>query len=238
MRILSTASAALALALVLPAPAIAQVEIAPGVTATGEVALVSDYRFRGISYTDRKVAVQPQITLAHESGLYANLFVSSLPKTDALGSVELDYTAGWARGVSKTGTIDIGLAYYTYPDRADGAFPTDYAETYVRYSETIGALTATASAYYSPKQKALSHRENFAMGADLHYAVPKSPIALTAHLGRSAGAWAPGGRYLDWSLGATFTHKHLRLGIAYVDTDVPELDIAKPTVVASARLFF
>lgn len=216
----------------------AQQTIAPGLTISGEVAVVSDYRFRGLSYTDRKAAVQPQATISHKSGLYANVFVSSLPKTDALGTVELDFTGGWTHALSKNGTLDMGLAYYTYPRRAASAPPIDYAETYVRYSHVVGPVTATASAYYAPRQTSLSHRENFNLGLDVQYSLSKSPVALNAHLGRSAGAWAPNGEYLDWSLGATVTLKHVKLGLSYVDTDVPRLDIAKPTLLASARLTF
>lgn len=216
----------------------AQQTIAPGLTVSGEVAVVSDYRFRGLSYTDRKAAVQPQVTISHKSGLYATVFVSSLPKTDALGTVELDFTGGWTHALSKTGALDVGLAYYTYPRRAASAPPIDYAETYIRYSEVIGPVTATASAYYAPRQTSLSHRENFNLGLDVQYAVPRSRVALNAHLGRSDGAWAPNGEYLDWSLGATVTLKHVKFGLNYIDTDVPRLGIAKPTLLASARLTF
>jgi uncharacterized protein (TIGR02001 family) len=33
---------------------------------------VSDYRFRGISLSDRRPALQPGVTLTHRSGLYAS----------------------------------------------------------------------------------------------------------------------------------------------------------------------
>ena len=43
----------------------------PPVTVSGSVALVSDYRFRGVSQSDEEAAIQGGITLTHESGFYA-----------------------------------------------------------------------------------------------------------------------------------------------------------------------
>jgi len=221
---------------VLPAEAWAQIRVAPDLTVSGEAAVVTDYRFRGISYSDRKAVVQGQMTLAHSSGVYANVFVSSLPKSDLLGTVEFDVTGGWSHAVGKAGLVDLGVAYYTYPRSV--LQPIDYAETYVRYTHSIGRVSATASIAYSPKQNSLGHRENFSTGVDLSYTPAKSPLSLTAHVARTAGAWAPNDEYLDWSLGATFTRKHVRFSLQYVDTDVRALKIAKPTVLAAARLFF
>ena len=55
---------------VLALPAAAQEEEPPKpVTVSGSVALVSDYRFRGVSQTDKEMAVQGGITVSHESGV-------------------------------------------------------------------------------------------------------------------------------------------------------------------------
>src|SRR3546814_13666443 len=59
-----------ALALLSSAPAFAQEEPAGPVTVTGSVVLVSDYRFRGVSQSDRGMAIQGGLTATHESGLY------------------------------------------------------------------------------------------------------------------------------------------------------------------------
>jgi uncharacterized protein (TIGR02001 family) len=40
--------------------------------------VVSDYRFRGISQTDKDFAVQGGLTVSHESGLYASVWGSSV----------------------------------------------------------------------------------------------------------------------------------------------------------------
>src|SRR5215470_11326006 len=43
---------------------------------SASVAAVSDYRFRGISQSDRKPALQGSVAYDHPSGLFAGLFVS------------------------------------------------------------------------------------------------------------------------------------------------------------------
>ena len=45
----------------------------PAVTVNGTAAIVSDYRFRGISQSNKRFAVQGSITVAHESGVYGGV---------------------------------------------------------------------------------------------------------------------------------------------------------------------
>ncbi|CAN5770371.1 hypothetical protein BH11PSE6_BH11PSE6_09190 [soil metagenome] len=50
----------------------------PPITVSGSVGLVTDYRFRGVSQSDKEMAVQGGITVAHESGFYAGVWGSNL----------------------------------------------------------------------------------------------------------------------------------------------------------------
>ena len=72
---LSTGALGLAL---ISAPAFAQEEPAGPVTVTGSVGLVSDYRFRGVSQSDRGMAIQGGLTATHESGVYVGTWGSNL----------------------------------------------------------------------------------------------------------------------------------------------------------------
>lgn len=60
-------------------PAAAQEEPPKPVTVSGNVALVSDYRFRGVSQSDKEVALQGGATVTHESGVYAGAWASISP---------------------------------------------------------------------------------------------------------------------------------------------------------------
>jgi uncharacterized protein (TIGR02001 family) len=216
-------AAALLSALALAPPAAAE-DGKSGVTLSGGATIVSDYRFRGISQTDRKPALQGSLSLQHESGLYVSAWGSSIDDYVAAGSdQEIDLIAGYRRSFGGT-TIDAGILYYYYPGGAGGA-NTDFAEPFVSVSQAIGPLTAKASAAYAPSQSALTigsgKEDNLYLAGDLSAAVPATPLTLTAHLGRSFGPsyLTIGDEYSDWSLGASLAWKGLALGLSYVDTD-------------------
>ena len=96
MKYLSLAAASLAAFVALPAAA---QETAPpkDVTVTGSVALVSDYRLRGVSQTDKEMAVQGGLTITHKSGLYVGTWASNLSGWGTFGgsNMELDLIGGY-----------------------------------------------------------------------------------------------------------------------------------------------
>ncbi|GAA3995677.1 TorF family putative porin [Sphingomonas humi] len=196
---------------------------APAVTVSGGATLVSDYRYRGVSQSNRRPAVQASLTLAHTSGIYGSVWSSSIDDYVANGGdQEIDLTLGFRKSFGAT-TVDTGVLYYYYP--GSGGANTDFAEPFVSVSHTVGQVTAKAFAAYAPKQKGLSvgsgAEDNLYLAGDLGFAVPKSPITLSAHLGRSFGPSyiTLGKAHTDWSLGASAMWKSLTLGLAYVDTD-------------------
>ncbi|MGK2912143.1 MAG: TorF family putative porin [Sphingobium sp.] len=204
-------------------PVFAQEEPAPAVTVTGGATVVSDYRFRGISQTDKKFAVQGTFTVAHESGFYATVWGSSIDDYVANGGdQEIDLIGGWAKDFNGT-KLDVGVLYYYYPG-SNGA-NTDFVEPYVAVSHTFGPVSAKVSAAYAPKAKALTvgngKEDNLYTALDLGAAVPETPISLSAHLGHSFGPsyLTIGKEYTDWSVGASYTWNHLTFGVSYVDTD-------------------
>jgi uncharacterized protein (TIGR02001 family) len=203
----------------------------PEFTINGGATLISDYRFRGISQTDKSVAVQGTATLAHKSGFYLTFWGSSVDDyvtASGRGHQELDLIAGVRKSFGAT-TIDTGVLYYVYPKTHIAGDPTssDFFEPYFSIAETIGPVTAKGTINYAPKQKALAldqigpKHDNLYLAGDLSASVPHTPLGLTAHLGHSFGpSWLSIGKgYTDWSLGATVAWHALTLGVQYVDTD-------------------
>ena len=79
MRIfLGCLSSVIALAAATPAIAQDTAEVQSAFTINGTATVVTDYRFRGISQTDKNAAIQGSITVTHESGLYATVWGSSV----------------------------------------------------------------------------------------------------------------------------------------------------------------
>ena len=203
----------------------------PAITINGTATIVSDYRFRGISQTDKNVAVQGSITVSHQSGLYVSAWGSSTDDyvtASGRGHQELDLIAGYKKTVNGT-TFDVGVLYYVYPKSklSGDQSSSDFIEPYVSVAHTLGPATGKLSLAYAPKQKPLAldqigpAKDNVYLAGDLSLAIPKTPISLTGHLGHTWGpSWLSIGKeYTDWNLGVAVTHKVLTLGISYVDTD-------------------
>src|SRR3546814_1443546 len=103
------------------APAFAQEEPAGPVTVTGSVGLVSDYRFRGVSQSDRGMAIQGGITATHESGFYVGTWGSNLGGWGRFGgaNMERDLVAGYPAALGEGNKGDIGLNWDMYPSGAE-----------------------------------------------------------------------------------------------------------------------
>ena len=228
------------------APATAE-ELGGGFSVSGGATVVSDYRFRGISQSDRRIALQGSLGLSHESGVYATVWGSSIDDYVANGSdVELDLILGYAHDFGGT-TVDFGVLYYYYP--GGGNANTDFVEPYVSVSHNVGPVTAKLLAAYAPSQAALTvgagDEDNLYLAGDLSVAIPETPITVTGHLGHSFGPsyLTIGDEYTDWSLAASASFGSVTVGLAYVDTDGTVIlpsgrNASKAGVVASVGVSF
>lgn len=240
----------LALAL-MSTPALADDET-PAVTISGGATLVSDYRFRGISQTDKGFAVQGTFTVSHKSGLYATVWGSSVDEYVAAGGdQEIDLIAGFKKTFGGT-TVDVGVLYYYYPGAEEiiPGYASDFFEPYIGISRSFGPVTGKVSAAYAPKSNALSigagKEDNLYLAFDLSGGIPNTPLALSAHLGHSYGPsfLTIGKGYTDWNVGATYTWKNLSFGVQYVDTNkalvnpLSGKDISKGGVVGTVGVAF
>ncbi|MFW2829128.1 TorF family putative porin [Sphingomonas sp. ID0503] len=227
MRNSLIAASALSL-VVLATPAFAQdAEPAAPFTITGTAALTTDYRFRGISQTNEKLAVQAGATIAHESGFYASFWGSSIDDYVYLDAdAEVDLILGYSKTVDGF-TLDGGVLYYLYASAAPG-IRSDFFEPYASVKYTYGPVTGKLGAAYAPKQNALSldgyasREDNLYVYGELSTTIPGTPIGISGHLGYSHGrsALTLGQKdYFDWNITGSYTYKNVTFGVSYVDTD-------------------
>jgi len=230
-------------------PAFAQEEEAPSgpFSLSGGISVTSDYRFRGVSLSNEKVAVQPTLTLSHDSGFYVGVWGSTTPDSPAYGKFELDIYGGFATEIASGTTVDLGVTYYTYPGSEDGGAPTDYFEGIGKLSHDIGPVSVTGLVAYAPKQSSLGDDDNIYLNLAAGYGIPNTPVTLTAGVGYtdgSLGLVAADGNYLDWSLGASFAAGPATFAVQYIDTDVKKTGIKAvdtlydPTVVFTLGVSF
>ena len=202
-------------AIAISAPAFAQEaaeEAAGPVTLTGGVAVVSDYRFRGVSLSDKEFAVQPYLTVKHESGLYVGTWASNLAD-NAGDDVEVDLYAGFAGGEDLT--YDVSATYYMYP----GVSSFNYVEFTGKLGSTVGPATVGVQLSYVPSQDNTGNNDNIYFGTNAAIAIPNSPISIVGTMGIEDGAFTAGSEKVDWSLGLTAAVSGFTLGVSYVDVN-------------------
>jgi len=214
--------AALATAL-LAATSVAQADM----EISGNVALTTDYKFRGISQSDESAAVQGGFDASWDTGIYVGAWASSVDfdSNDGFdGSLELDYYAGWSSDIGDTDFgIDVGYMYYDYP--GDNGAEGDYQEVYgsvswkglsvgMNYSDDYYA--ETGDFYYYKAD--YSHAFNDVISLDLHVGYND--------LEKNGGFLSSNeDSYTDYSVSLTANYFSVDWSIAYVGTDLDDDDL-------------
>ena len=231
----SLASAALA------APSLAQAQApAPAAdkpasphTFTGNVGLFSDYRFRGITQTFGKPALQGGFDYAHSSGFYAGNWNSNVNSGAGFpgGNLEMDFFGGWKKTWGDFG-IDLGAIYYFYPGTNAGPLipfspannrtgavlngKVDNAEIYIGGSWKWLSLKYfhVVTDYFGTPGTKNSHYLDFGATYDLG-----NGWGINGHIGSLKFKNMNNANYTDWKIGVTKDISGWVLGAAYIDTN-------------------
>lgn len=233
------AIAVTACSVALPGAVLAQSAPKSDWTLTGNVSVVSDYRYRGISQTNRKPAIQGGFDLAHSSGFYVGNWNSSISwLSDASGAyttnngatgngnvssnIEMDFYAGYKGEISKSLGFDVGALYYYYP----GSYPSNFNSP--NTGEIYGALTygpvtgkvsyAVTDLFGAPSSKG-SYYLDLSAGFDIG-----SGFMLNAHVGHqrvdsASFRTTKDASYTDWKLGISKDLAGLNFALDYIDTN-------------------
>ncbi len=191
-----------------------------------EAGVTSDYRVRGLSWSDGRPAAQGGVNVDLPSGFNVGVWGVTTRGADRHGGADaaIDLIGGY--GVTRGPfSIEAAVIGRMFPG---GSGKQNYVETHAGIGGLIGPLDVRLAATYAPDQGAIGG-DNLYLRASGRLAWIGTPLTLTGHFGRSSGgaddpvkAWRlrPGGTYRDWSVGADYSMGPLILGIAYTDTDV------------------
>jgi uncharacterized protein (TIGR02001 family) len=116
-------------------------------TFTGNVAVATDYRFRGISQTFRRPAIQGGFDYSHSSGFYVgnwNSNVSGVQFPNG-GSIEMDFYGGYKFEPIKDVNLDVGVLYYYYPGSSVATTGTKFNNGEVYFGGTYKWFSAKYS---------------------------------------------------------------------------------------------
>lgn len=211
---------------------------------SGNIALTSDYRFRGISQSDEDPAVQGGFDVGFEPGFYLGTWGSSIDfgggnDTGSFSTVELDYYGGWRGPIGDSDFgIDVGYAYYDYP--GDTVDPKgDYQEFYLKGSWTTLVLGVAYSDDYYAKTG-----ESWYFSGDYSFGLIDS-LTMGLHAGYSSfdeTGFLSNDKddYTDYAVSLTYNWASVDFSIAYVGTDLDEEDyfdteLAEPVAVFTIK---
>jgi uncharacterized protein (TIGR02001 family) len=201
------------------------VEATPPVTITGTAAFLTDYRFRGVSLSDRDIAGQASITATSSFGLFASIWGSTIEPiggyTDSSGEShngseqEIDLTAGFSKAFGNI-TPTVGVIGYIYP----GGKNVAYYEPFVSVAGTFGPVALTVGANYAPDQDNLVDDNIYVYGL-ASIGVPNTPLTVKASLGYEEGAldYGSDGK-VDYMVGVDYKYKFLTVGVQYIGNDL------------------
>jgi uncharacterized protein (TIGR02001 family) len=217
-----------AFASVMPSLASAQAAAAPASPLTGNLTIVTDYRFRGISQSYKLPAVQGGIDWAHESGFYLGNWNSSVSGNQYPNgaSLEMDFYGGYKFPVGADVTLDVGALYYYYP----GAFYNGFSgkpnynnlEVYLgaAFGPFTGKFSYAISDFFGLNETTGGKSSSGSYYIDLNYSTEILPkLTLAAHVGYQNVANYSNLSYTDYKIGVTYDYASWLLGAAFIGTN-------------------
>lgn len=214
----SILSTAVATALLVPGLAAAQ---APASPITGNMSLVSDYRFRGLTQTFEEPALQGGFDYAHSSGLYLGNWNSAISDNFFAGSpLEMDFYGGY-KGTAGPVGFDVGLLYYYYPGSnspvAGGKI--DNLEVYAGVSWKMLSLKYfhAVSDFFGVPNTDGSNYIDLTATFDLG-----NGWGINGHIGHQKIKNTSNADYTDYKIGVTKDISGWVFGASFIDTDADD----------------
>ncbi len=207
------------------------------------LSVTTDYRYRGISQTRLKPALQGGFDYAHASGFYVGAWGSTIKWIKDSGgdaNVEIDLYGGYKTEVAPGLTLDVGVLTYNYP--------SNKLAVSANTQELYGALS------YGPATLKYSHSTSNLFGfadskgsgyVDLSATFELGDgYTLTPHIGYQKVKHNGDFSYTDYSLTLNKDFGGFLFGLSAVDTDTSAYvganakDLGKASLVLSVKKTF
>ena len=191
-------------------------------TWSANVAVTSDYIYRGESLSDGNPAVQGSVDWNSAdasvlSGLHASLWGSSVDfGAGDPAKAELSGTVGYG-GTIGVIDVDAGITYTAYPG-VSAALNYDYLETYISVGTHVGTTALTAAVNYAPAYSGDTGRAIF---VNVESETPlNESFAFVGAVGYADLRPQAGENYAYWSAGLKAAFGEYTAGVRYHGTDV------------------
>jgi uncharacterized protein (TIGR02001 family) len=221
----------------------------PDFTVTGNAGLFTEYRFRGISQTNKKPAFQGGFDFAHKSGFYLGNWNSNVNSQFYNGAnIEMDFYGGYKGAVGDFG-YDVGAIYYYYPGSGNIAGTSKIDNTEIYFGGSYGPFSAkyyhAVSDFFSAPDTKNSYYLDLGFAYDLG-----DGLGVNAHVGyqKVKNVSGPAGKVTDYKIGLTkdIAGSGYIAGLSYISTNRKDIffdptsgkNIGKSTVVVSLSKTF
>ena len=194
---------------------------------SANMAILSEYSFRGISQSNEDPAIQVGIDYGHASGLYVGFWASSVEFNDGPNAtqIETNFYTGYG-GSAGSIDYDIGFLYYYYPEEdadepGSGLGEQDLFEIYGSLGTSFDAAyepSITAGFAYSPDYYG-SDGDSIYIYGEFGFALgPISPYATVAYLDVEGDKTTPAGYdYVSYTIGASYDIGQFTLDLHWSD---------------------
>jgi len=181
---------------------------------SANIALVTDYYFRGISQTGNDGAIQGGFDWSHSSGFYVGVWGSNVDFGDT--NLEFDTYAGYASEYNDFG-YDLGVIKYNYND-------TSMHDDPIEWYANVSYSYFSAGYAYSPSWFGSHDSANY-IHAGFDYDKLPMELALSASVGKSFGdAYEVSGGtdydYVDYKLGISKDIAGVNFDLSYIGNDL------------------
>ena len=227
-------------------PTAVQAADAPVAATTYNVGVVTDYRYRGISQSRLKPALQGGADYSNPNGVYVGVWASTIqwvkdagtaPAVDAGSTpLEIDLYGGYKGELAKDLGYDVGALYYLYAGNKIGNIPgASNANTFelygaltyglftAKYSHSLTNLFGAGGSLGAPDSKGSGYLE---LGASFDLG---NGWSVAPHVGRQAIKRYSAASYTDYSLTlGKDLGNGLTLSAALVGTDADKTKYVTP----------
>lgn len=208
------------------------------------VSLTSDYRYRGISQSRLKPALQGGADLSLPNGFYVGTWLSTIKWIKDAGGgadVEWDLYGGFKGEISKGLGFDVGVLSYQYPSHDLAVSPVTnelygaltYGPATLKYSHSVSNLFGFAD---SKNSSYLDLSATFDVGGG---------VSVTPHIGYQKVRNNDTYSYTDYSLTASKEYSGFVFSAALVGTDTKDYispvnnkDLGKAGLVVAVKKTF
>jgi uncharacterized protein (TIGR02001 family) len=189
---------------------------------------VSDYVFRGVSQSNREMAIQGGMDYAFgDSGVYIGTWASTVDYGEAdAPDYEADFYIGYNTDLGEKFNLDLMAVRYTYYGEQNDFGSIDYNEFITKLEmKNVATLTVGYTDDYGNSGEDATY-VNLGNSWDLG-----KDYSLNAGFGRIYDDY--NGSFNDWNVGVSKTLGHVEFGLNYYDTNLDER--ASESVVLSVK---